>query len=139
MVGGLIYLLFRSRSLLLFSWLETLHLTTGIYEIRALVRPLRSQIPNFVLYSIPDGTWLYAYVMFYRLIWRERSHKIMWLWLSLGFIASIGLELAQGMGWYAGTFDWMDITIYALAIFLSLRTSLPDDDPAPIAIDRPHH
>ena len=137
--GGLVYILFRSRTLVMFDWWDSLRLTGVIGEFRAWAEPAREMIPEFLLYSAPDGAWLYAYLMFYRLIWQGESTRALWTWSSLGIGASIGLEIGQGLGFFEGTFDWMDLGTYALAILLALKTNLPIDVPVPQSTDLRGH
>ena len=132
-VGGCIYLLFRSRSLLMFEWWETLHLMPFISNMRDAVGTWGSTWPSWALYSLPDGTWLYAYIVFYRWIWMNHSQRWMWFWLSLGLMGSVGLELAQGCQWVSGTFDWVDMLFYGLAIGGAFKANLPVSDPIPVA------
>ena len=131
LIGGLVYVCFRSESLILFRWLEALHIMPGIQTLRETLDPLRQALPDLVLYSLPDGAWLYAYISFYRLVWAGHSRLWMWVWIGLGLGLSLGLELGQAWGWARGTFDWMDVAVYLLTIAAALSSSLPSDDPAP--------
>jgi hypothetical protein len=135
LVGGGIYLLFRSRSLVMFSWWESLRLLPGVEALRELAAPLSSRLPGWVLYSLPDGTWLYSYIVFYRWIWAGSSSASMVFWIGVGLVMSVGLELGQGMGWLSGTFDLVDLGIYGLGGLLAFRASLPVSDPGPAARD----
>ena len=134
-VGGCIYLLFRSRSLLMFDWWETLHLMPAISAMRDAVENWDTHWPSWALYSLPDGTWLYAYIVFYRWIWRNESRQWMWFWIHLGLMMSVGIEIAQAFKWVPGTFDWMDLLFYGLAIYLAFKANLQVSDPTPVAID----
>ena len=135
LVGGSIYVFFRSQSLLMFRWSESLHIMPGIRTIRGVLSPIGEALPDLLLYSAPDGAWLYAYVSFYRLVWAGHSRSWMWTWIGIGLFLSIGLEIFQALGWARGTFDWMDLAIYALATLIAVSSSLPDDDPAPATTD----
>ena len=116
LLGGSIYVLFRSQSLLMFRWSESLHIMPGIQTVRGLVSPIGDVLPDLLLYSAPDGAWLYAYVCFYRLVWARDSRPWMWTWIGMGLFLSIGMEIGQAFGWTRGTFDWMDLAMYAVAM-----------------------
>ena len=134
-LGGTIYTLFRSRTLVMFQWWEQLHMMRGITWLRTAVSDWTEHIPSWLLYSFPDGTWLYAYVAFYRLVWAGASRAWMMTWIGLGLLMSIGFELGQGLGWMAGTFDRLDLLFYGLSIALAFRATLPAASPARAATD----
>lgn len=68
LTGGFIYLLYRSLTLRMFSWLKTL----GLYQMVLSWRESLGlcHLPNWVIYSLPDGLWMGAYLLLmYMLLW----------------------------------------------------------------------
>ena len=49
-IGGMIYLMFRSESLVMFRWCETLHIREYVDSVR-----ISCTLPNWIVYSLPDG------------------------------------------------------------------------------------
>lgn len=99
LVGSLIYLIFRSDAI------------------------SHSSTPNFLLfsiliYSLPDGCWLYALLCSLLFIWKNQKDYWFQFWIILVFISSIGTEIFQLQNIIPGTFDLFDILFYSLAFIL---------------------
>ena len=114
-VGGLIYILFRTNTLLMFEWAETLSLTDLIIAGREAAAPLLPWVPGFVLFSVPDGVWVFSATAFFARLWHDGP-----LWMRLGWIGAapamaIGGELGQIIGLVPGTFDVIDMIAYIAA------------------------
>ena len=103
LIGGLIYLLFRNESLIMFNWFDDLGLLEQIKELRATLKPMKSILPNWIYYSLADGLWTYAFVSAY-LIYYKIDY-----WLILPFVLSIGVEVLQYFQLFQGTFDVLDL------------------------------
>ena len=103
LVGGLIYILFRNESLLMFNWFDNLGILEQIKELRAVLNPMKTILPNWVYYSLADGLWTYAFVSAY-LIYYKIDY-----WLILPFLLSIGVEILQYFQLFQGTFDVIDL------------------------------
>ena len=103
LIGGLIYLLFRNESLIMFKWFDNLGLLEQIKELRATLNPMKSILPNWIYYSLADGLWTYAFVSAY-LIYYKVDY-----WLLLPFLLSIGVEILQYFQLFQGTFDVLDL------------------------------
>jgi len=114
-VGGLIYILFRTDTLLMFQWAEAISLTDLINRGRASVATLQPLIPEFVLFSVPDGVWVFSATAFFARLWHDGP-----LWMRIGWIGAvpamaIGGELGQIIGLVPGTFDIFDMIAYTAA------------------------
>lgn len=123
LIGGGIYIGFRSESLLLFQWIEY---TGGIH----LVSELRSfttniPLPDWVLYSLPDALWLYAFTYSILLIWGKQINRLSLGCLGIVFILGIGHEVGQFYGMIAGTFDPVDLGLSMLALLIPLVLLIP--------------
>lgn len=99
LVGSLIYLIFRSDAI------------------------SQSATPNFLffsilIYSLPDGCWLYALSSSLLLIWKNQTDYWFQFWIILVFISSIATEIFQLQNIIPGTFDLFDILCYSLAFIL---------------------
>ena len=111
-VGGLIYILFRTESLLMFRWAESLSLTDLITRGRAAAAPLLPYVPGFVLFSVPDGVWVFSATAFFARLWHDGP---MWMragWIGAAPAMAIGGELGQIVGLVPGTFDVLDMIAY---------------------------
>ena len=109
-IGGMIYLMFRSESLVMFRWCETLHIREYVDSVR-----ISCTLPNWIVYSLPDGLWLCSYLLLVSAIWNF-DLKQGWLYVFSLPVVAIGSELAQAFGLMQGTFDWMDMVCYILGL-----------------------
>lgn len=108
-LGGLIYVIARPTTLLLFRWLETLGLEGAVSALRTATVGLVSCLPDFVVYSAPNGLWSYALCVSGYL--RSRNSRApMDAWVPLAVAASVMPEMAQLVHLLPGTFDPLDLT-----------------------------
>ena len=109
-LGGLIYLAYRPLTLLMFDVLQSCHLMEMIAPLRSSCPP----IPDWAMYSLPDGLWVFTYIVYigtvnhFRLTTRCK--------LMLPVLPAIGIcsELLQYWGLMPGTFDVNDLAVYAI-------------------------
>lgn len=85
-MGGCLYLLYRSDSLVMFRWCQSL----GVYDFIVSLRP-QAHYDNWLVYSLPDGLWMLAYVLLMGAIWNFNVKRVFWhlcLWLLLLLVLS---------------------------------------------------
>lgn len=124
LVGGAIYTLFGSPTLWVFDWYGFLGLSDLITVSRGILAEFRPIIPGWVLYSLPDGLWVYAYTSLMANIWRaSKRSPVKLLWLSSGVLLAVSTEMAQLFGLLFGTFDFLDICFYIGGFLLALLSS----------------
>ena len=118
LLGGLIYILFRTCSLKMFAWYEALGLSSLTIALRKLTFSSTHKIPEWVLFSLPDGLWIFSYVSLMLFIWSNTvSFKNLFWILSIPFLA-IGSEIGQRLGLIPGTFDLPDLLLYIFGMSL---------------------
>jgi hypothetical protein len=116
-IGGLIYVLFRSDSLLMFKWFEFLGLSNIVYIVRESVTNIN--LFDWVIYSLPDGLWVYSFATCLIILWNENK-SYLFLFLIIPFLLGPGVEILQFFNLFKGTFDLMDLIITIIAFSLSL-------------------
>ena len=114
-LGTAIYLLFRTTNLLVFDWLGAIHLTEFVSSARQFVSAVR--LPDWLLYSLPDGLWLYAITCWMILIWNRQPPLP---WLLCGLALGLGGELGQALAFVPGTYQHLDMFFYITAFLLAL-------------------
>lgn len=115
-IGGLIYVGYRDKSLLMFRWFEKLGISNEVDTFREFVNS--GGIYGWVKYCLPDGLWLFAYMFLIGSIWGDsKSWRSYFFLYSLPICALIS-EMLQYFGLLPGTFDWIDIASYSFAILL---------------------
>lgn len=112
--GGVLYILYRSETLILFGWIKTL----GLYDIVSNLRPSNGS-DSWLVYSLPDGLWLFAYILLMGALWNFDTLKSL-LYSAPLVVIGIGSELLQIHHIVRGTFDIVDLLCYIVAIVFGI-------------------
>ena len=114
-LGGIIYLGYRSKTLLMFKWVNSLNISDTITSWRS----FSTQYPlsDWVLYSLPDGLWLLSYMILIDAVWGTDSKGLSY-WLYILPFIGIASELIQIILPIMGTFDYIDLTCYISAVLI---------------------
>jgi len=88
----------------MFDWFEELGVLHPIKELREITNPIKSYIPNWIYFSLPDGLWTYSFTSAFLLF--EDKGKY---WLALPFVLSVGVEILQYLELFKGTYDPLDL------------------------------
>lgn len=114
--GGLIYVVFRTRTLNMFGWFSFLGLDSLISFLRMSFR--QYDISDFVKYNLPDGLWLFSYLFIIKSIYgKELSKAAIISYLALPLIA-VGSEISQIFKLIPGVFDIFDLICYICSILI---------------------
>ena len=116
-IGGVIYICFRTKSLLIFDWIDYFGLTQMVDFIRNKTKYLYDYLPKQIIYSFPAGLWLYSFISFNILIWQRSNNRIKYFWIILPLVISIFSEVLQFFNLINGTYSNLDICFY---IFFSI-------------------
>lgn len=114
-VGSLLYLLARPKGLVVFDWVRTVGANDWVDAARSVVVPISKRLPSIVLYSLPDGLWVYAFTSAMRLTWSNRWTGGSAPWLLLAPCLGVGSEIGQMIGIVPGTFDLGDLGCLVVA------------------------
>lgn len=121
-LGGLIYIGCRDKSLLMFKWFDHLGIGGKIDSFRNLINS--EGVYGWVKYSLPDGLWVFAYMFLVDAIWNGSKSISSYIFIySLPSFAVLS-EILQYFGLFPGVFDWIDIASYLLAILLYIFVKL---------------
>ena len=117
LIGTLIYVLFRSNSILFNSWIKDSGFFTYLLKTRLLIQNSNLTLNRYLVYNLPDGLWLFSWLNFLLIIWEFEINKTSRLVIIASFLAAISSELLQGLGFLSGTYDIFDLFAYVLATF----------------------
>ncbi|OPY65614.1 MAG: hypothetical protein A4E62_02654 [Syntrophorhabdus sp. PtaU1.Bin002] len=109
-LGGAIYLLWREKSLLMFSWFSIIGLGGSIDLLRSLALPFYSSMPSWFYYSLPNALWLFGGLHIFLGFWKSNVTAAV-LWCSILVLVAIGSEIGQALHIVPGTFDWVDLLL----------------------------
>jgi len=103
----------------MFSWFDIIKISGMISELRILTIPLSEQLPDWFLYALPDGLWLFSCITVLLIVWGNVISKHNIFWIVLMPLVAIFSEIGQFIKIVPGTFDFIDL------IFYTLGSSLP--------------
>lgn len=114
-IGGLLYIGYRSETLIMFDWFDAAGLTPVTEFIRAFMAPAKTTLPKWIFLSLPDGLWLYSFMILLGSVWRQQAPAEKYFFTAMAPIIGIGEEVGQFFGLVPGTFDYMDLFFMAIA------------------------
>lgn len=115
LVGGGVYVFWRSPSLLMFRWFDGLGLAPFVALLRDTVGSVADHVPGWILYSWPDAAWTMSGVMLFAFIWQGSQSNAKHVWILLAPVIAIVSEMAQWLRLLPGTFDPVDLAACGLA------------------------
>lgn len=118
--GIAIYLLFRTSSLKVFGWLEILNIYFLNSDIRKFSIKYLEILPNWFLYSLPDGLWIFSYVCLMIYIWNFKLNSQSFFWIGTIPLIAIFSEIGQVINLIPGTFDFCDLLFYILGFSIPI-------------------
>jgi hypothetical protein len=122
LVGGITYLLFRPRTLLMFHVADYLALSPIIDRIREGMT--NAWFPEFIVYSLPGALWSAAYLLTADCFLNGQTVKTRLAITSIIPLIGAASELLQLTGVLPGTYDGWDLLCYLIPylIYLSCIT-----------------
>lgn len=114
-LGGAIYLIWRDTSLLMFRWVEKLHVSSIIFTARECSVARGAHLPDWVLYSLPNALWVLSLVSTAGLLWRGAGRTSLTIAVITAACLGLGGEVAQGLTLLPGTFSMTDLMLATLA------------------------
>lgn len=116
-IGGIIYVLFRADTLVMFSWFDFLGLSNFIKFLRSLI--VNYECHPWVIYNMPAALWLLSYLCIISTIWNKyKNSKLYTVFFWLMPLISILSEFFQLFGILSGTFDVYDVISYIFSIII---------------------
>lgn len=122
LLGGLVYVIYRDKSLLMFDWFNAIGVGNEIDGLRRLFEG--EGIYGWVKYSLPDGLWIFSYMFLVDAIWNGSKSISSFIFIYSLPIFALLSEFLQYFGLLPGVFDWIDVASYLFAILLFVITKL---------------
>lgn len=117
LLGGFIYIGFRSTSLRLFGWLDDIGLHNYVIDVRSLLNDIH--ISEIMKYCIPDGLWTLSYILIMDVVWFPNVKRQIFFCGIIPFWGAIS-EILQYFCIVKGTFDVIDLFCYIVPYILYL-------------------
>jgi len=116
--GTLIYLLFRTSALNIFNWLEILNIDFINSSWRIFGRIYYNIFPDWFLFSLPDGLWIFSYTSIMFAFWDFKFDFQTFFWINILPIIAVFSEIGQFLKVVNGTFDFCDLLFYLSGFLL---------------------
>lgn len=100
---------------MMFTWFKKIGINNLIFSIRIILNNQINNLPDWLIYSLPDALWTYSFIYSILFVWKDNDSLFKYLWIILVFIFTIGSELGQLINFVPGTFDKIDLLLSSLA------------------------
>lgn len=124
LAGGVIYTLFRPSKALFLNWAHTFKLSHWIKLIRYESLNFTSHFPNWVVYSLPNGFWAFAYALLITAIWSGSISRLKYYWMTSIPMLVYGYEILQYFRVIPGTFCTLDLVLGTAGLFAGILIGL---------------
>jgi hypothetical protein len=111
LAGGIIYVLFRTSEPGFFNWIRAAGLDGWLNFARNSTLSLTPFLPKWVVYSLPNGLWAFAYALLITVIWWGSNSWLKYFWMASIPILVLGFEILQLARIIPGTFCIQDIAL----------------------------
>ena len=117
LAGIVMYLGFRTDSLLVFKWLSYVELSGSIEVMRTYTLPYSVRLPKWLIFSAPNGLWILSFSALMLTIWGRENLLAAVYWTATLWIVGITSEFLQAMDLLSGVFDIGDLISYTIGCF----------------------
>jgi hypothetical protein len=124
LAGGIIYIIFRSSEPLFFSWTNSTQVIHWINIIRSSSLSLSKVLPEWIVYSLPNGLWAFGYSLLITGIWRGSKSLLRYFWFASIPLLVLGFEFLQFARLIPGTFCSQDIALGIAGIVLGIMVGI---------------
>lgn len=122
-----IYVLFRTKVYMVIDHAHFHILHDAINGIQSYSKQLKAILPGWVIYSLPDGLWTYAFTSFFVLHFRfDPFSKLKVFALAFTPVLSVSFEVGQHFHIFPGTFDFVDLFFDFAGSILPFLLFYPD-------------
>ncbi len=123
-LGGTIYVLFYTSQPLFFNWIRAAGLDNWFSTTRQYSMAASPDLPQWFVYSLPDGLWAFAYAVLITGIWIPKKTGLKYFWMSTIPLLVIGFELLQYPGIINGTFALQDLAFEISGILTGIFSGI---------------
>lgn len=96
--GGSIYILFRPVEAKFFNWFTIIESRNWLFIIREESLSVIGFLPPWILYSLPNGLWAFAYTLIIMYLWTRSKSLMKYFWFGSIPVLVFGFEILQLIG-----------------------------------------
>jgi hypothetical protein len=116
LLGGLIYICFREKNILFFSWLQYFNINDYLFQN---IYTGNNIILKYFIYSLPNGLWILSGLLILKLFLKN-EYFLLSIYSIVFIVISFIIEIGQLFKFVRGTFDILDIITIALFSIIGL-------------------
>ena len=128
-LGGIIYIFFRPSDHVFFEWIRGVGLNHWLNNARELSGSTGLALPEWLVYSLPNGLWAFAYALLITFIWGGSKFWLKYFWMSSIPLLILGFEVLQYAMIIPGTFSMQDLVFgiagLTIGIFVGIKITEP--------------
>lgn len=109
-----IYVSNRSTDMVIYDWLS-IDVNNQLF---CFFRNTEIELPDWVLYNLPDALWLLSFLFMNEAVWGEDNRK--YIFVAVVSIFALGVEILQMYTLFPGTGDILDIISYIIVLIIYL-------------------
>ncbi len=79
-----------------------------------------THLPAWVVYSLPDGLWMFSFVLFMLVVWEFNFSGQGRFWIMAAVLSGLAFEIGQAYSSAIGRFDWCDLSLLAIGAVLPI-------------------
>jgi hypothetical protein len=122
--GGLIYILLRPAEPVFFEWFTSVGLEDFLFNIRQYSLSFNRHVPEWFIYSLPNGLWAFAYSLFTTVVWRKSKSPMKYFWMGTIPLLIYGFEGLQYFQVIPGTFCTHDLLMGTFGLMTGIYTGI---------------
>jgi len=122
--GGIIYILFRPTEPIFFGWIKTVGLGHELTTLRELHLFFTNTVPEWLIYSLPNGLWAFSYSVIICHIWWRSQSILKFFWIATIPLLVLGFEFLQLTEILSGTFCWQDLSFGVAGIISGMTIGI---------------
>ena len=119
-LGGIIYISLRPSEHVFFNWIRAVGLDNWFSYARHNPLSLSLLLPEWIVFSLPNGLWAFAYALLITSIWSGNRSWLKYFWMASISVLVLGYEGLQYGGVIPGTFCIQDIVLGVAGLILGI-------------------
>jgi len=123
-LGGIIYILFRPAEAIFFNWIHPVGLDNWFNIARHKSLSLNLYLPEWIVFSLPNGLWAFAYALLITCIWSGSKTFSRYFWMASIPLLVLGFEILQYARVIPGTFCMRDITLGLVGLITGIQVGI---------------
>jgi hypothetical protein len=120
LLGGIIYIFFRPSEHVFFDWIRAAGLDHWFNLAREWSLSSGLLLPEWIVYSLPNGLWAFAYASLITMIWGKSKSWLKYLWMASIPVFVLGYEVLQYAMIIPGTFSIQDMVFGIAGLIIGI-------------------